>query len=973
MTDNPLKRLEALGQSVWIDYIRRAMITSGQLSRLIDEDGISGITSNPSIFEKAIAGSRDYEADIKSLAFQGKRPEEIYRTLAVRDLQMAADLLRPVFDSTRGDDGYVSMEVSPLLAYDTAATMAEARELWKAVNRPNLFIKVPATREGVPAIEGLIAEGINVNVTLLFGLARYREVAEAFVSGLEKLRAGGKPIDMTVSVASFFLSRIDTLVDGTLEKKGGLSELKGQAAVASAKAAYEIFKEVFGSARFAALAGAGARPQKLLWASTSTKNPAYSDVKYVEALIAPKTINTMTLETIDAYRGHGNPAPRLEENVEEARRMLALLEKNGIHMQSVSQTLEDEGVEKFRVAFTQLISSISRRAESAIHEGVDRQAVSLGAYGDAVRSRVEEFESSQLGRRLWQKDPSLWTSNKVAAEQIRTHMDWLFVAEKMEESAQDIQEEAAALKGVFSRAVLLGMGGSSLTPLFFRRTFAGRAAGAGGVGAAGGAAGGMTGGAAGGMTGGAAGSTAGGAAGDGLPLTVLDTTDPAAILEAEKQGAVEDTLFIVSSKSGTTAEPLALMEYFFQKVKEKKGPKAGENFISITDPGTPLEAAAGTRGFRRIYPGFPGVGGRYSALSPFGIVPAAVIGMDIRELLALSMRMRHACDSSVPATDNPGLTLGAALGELAKAGRDKVTFILPPAISSFGLWLEQLIAESTGKQGRGIIPIAGEPLGAPEVYGSDRVFVMFRMAGAVDEGTEKALVALREKGHPVIIIQVDSPMNVGEEFIRWEIATAAAGSVLGINPFDQPNVQEAKDITTAMLERASAGSLPDGSPTLEEGSLGYYHSGRAAGSGAQILKGFLSSVRKGDYVALLAYLHEDEGAARALGAARLAIRDGLRCATTVGFGPRYLHSTGQLHQGGPDSGLFIMITADDPVDAPIPGRSYGFSTFMRAQALGDLETLKRHGRRVMRIHLGRDQKGGLFRLIETLKGALSSS
>jgi transaldolase len=370
MKNNPLIQLGTLGQSIWLDYIRRDLIAGGGLRRLIEEDGLRGMTSNPSIFEKAIADSHDYDEEIRATALEGKSPETIYETLSQRDVQNAADEFRPLYDRTDGKDGYVSLEVNPHLAHDTNGTMLEARRLWDAVNRPNVFIKVPATTEGLPAIMQLVSEGTNINVTLLFGLPRYRQVAEAYIAGLEKCVAHGEPVKRVASVASFFLSRIDAVVDPLLDKliaQGGkeadlAKKARGQVAIASAKMAYQIHKEIFGSDRFRKLAAQGARVQRLLWASTSTKDPDYNDVKYVEALIGPDTVNTVPLDTLDAYRDHGEPKARLEQHVEEARRVLERLPELGISIDKVTQQLEDEGVEKFNKPFDKLMETLAQRS-----------------------------------------------------------------------------------------------------------------------------------------------------------------------------------------------------------------------------------------------------------------------------------------------------------------------------------------------------------------------------------------------------------------------------------------------------------------------------------------------------------------------------------------------------------------------------------------------------------------------------------
>ena len=383
MKGNPLREFAALGQSIWLDYIRRNLIVSGELRRLIREDGLRGMTSNPSIFEKAIVESRDYEQAIRAMAAEGKEVMEIYEALSLGDVQSAADNFQPVYDQTDGKDGYVSLEVNPHLAHDTTGTIEEARRLWTALNRPNVFIKVPATADGLPAIRQLISEGISVNVTLLFGLPRYRQAADAYIAGIEARVAQGKPVKHVASVASFFVSRIDTLVDPLLEKRiaqGGMEaevakQVHGHVSVASAKMAYQIYKELCGSARFKRLADKGARPQRLLWASTGTKNPDYSDVKYVEALIGPDTVNTVPVDTLDAYRDHGDPQPRLEQDVERAGWVLGQLSELGISIDKVTQQLENEGVEKFNQPFDKLMETLAQRSSTDPPQEPEHEAV----------------------------------------------------------------------------------------------------------------------------------------------------------------------------------------------------------------------------------------------------------------------------------------------------------------------------------------------------------------------------------------------------------------------------------------------------------------------------------------------------------------------------------------------------------------------------------------------------------------------
>jgi transaldolase/glucose-6-phosphate isomerase len=942
---NPLLKLEEYGQSIWLDFLRRGMIESGELQQLIDEDGLSGITSNPKIFDKAIAGSHDYDEAVKTLALEGKEAVEIYKELAVEDVRNAADLLRPTYDQTGGQDGFVSLEVSPHLAHDVQGTIKEAHELWSAVDRPNIFIKVPATVEGLKAIEKLISEGINVNMTLLFGLPRYRKVAAAYIAGLQTRLDNGEPIDHIASVASFFLSRIDVLVDPMLEKmmdqggsKGETAEqLHGQVAIASAKVAYQIYHEIFDDPQFQKLEQNGAARQRLLWASTSTKNPAYSDVKYVDALIGPKTVNTIPLESLNAYRDHGDPALRLEENVKKARWVLEQLDQVGIDIDEITQQLEDEGVEKFNKPFDRLMETLEDKRKEAFEEPVDRQELRLGKYREDVDRRIASLEKDDFIFRLWRKDPSAWKTDPQDQKVISNALGWLHVAEKMQENLKDLMDFVEEVKQAgFHHVVHMGMGGSSLAPMVFAKTFE--------------------------------------QSDRGLPLTVLDTTDPATVKSIQEKMPLADTLFIVASKSGKTAETLAYGDYFYEQLKLQKGEdRAGENFVVITDPGTPLQKLAKERGYRRTFLNFKDIGGRYSALSYFGLVPAALHGVDVAELLERAMRMEHACASCVDEKRNPGLVLGAVMGELQQQGKDKLTFLVDDRIETFGMWLEQLLAESTGKEGTGILPVAGEPVGNPEDYGDDRLFVYIHLNDHKDEVMADRLDALTKAGYPLVNIRLDDVLDLGQEYFRWEVATATAGAIIGINAFNQPNVQESKDITSRLLKQVeSEGHLPAQKPDLEEDGVSLYGVKQADSIESALLQ-FFSKAQDGDYFALMAYLTEEQNTTDALNAIRERVRDGLHLATTLGYGPRFLHSTGQFHKGGPNTGLFLQLTAGVEEDVAVPGEEYSFGVLKRAQAQGDLQALHKHDRRAIRIHLGEHVQDGLERLKDAVDSVLKEA
>ena len=549
-----------------------------------------------------------------------------------------------------------------------------------------------------------------------------------------------------------------------------------------------------------------------------------------------------------------------------------------------------------------------------------------------LKPRIEKLTQTQAVRRLWEKDASLWKREPDQQAGIARSLGWLRVAETMAERVSELRKFVQEIKEAgFSHVVHVGMGGSSLAPLVFERAF--------------------------------------GPNPHGLPLLVLDTTDPASVAAVEEQVRLSTTLFIVASKSGTTSEPIAFGDYFYARVKALKGGKAGGNFVVITDPDTPLVRLAEERGFARVFLNFPDIGGRYSALSYFGLLPAALLGLDLKGILDEVFPMSRACQG--PMTENPGALLGAALGEMALAGRDKVTFLLPKELSSLGMWLEQLIAESTGKEGTGLLPIAGEEPGSPLVYGNDRLFVSIQMKGRVDPGLEDKVRLLQAANFPVIFIEVREAAGIVQEFFRWEVATAVAGAVLGINPFDQPNVQESKDATNRLLKSVEErGTLTEPAPVMTHGPLSFFGQDKAE-SPEHLLWSFVGEARPGDYISLQAYLTEDADTEELLQAIRLRLRDSLHVATTIGYGPRFLHSTGQFHKGGPNTGLFIQLTCRDAIDLSIPGKPYTFGIFKKSQALGDLEALARHGRRTMRIDLGDEVKKGLGLLKRLIEGALA--
>ena len=542
---------------------------------------------------------------------------------------------------------------------------------------------------------------------------------------------------------------------------------------------------------------------------------------------------------------------------------------------------------------------------------------------------LAEMQKENIVARIWEKDTSVWSAAPEHAKIIANSLGWLTVPGKVLERVAELKSFANEVKAAgFTHAVVLGMGGSSLCPEVLRQSFGPQ---------------------------------------KGFPeLLVLDSTVPAAVAHIEAQIKLETTLFLVASKSGSTTEPVMFERYFYDRVRQVKGDKVGENFVAITDPGTLLEKQAREENYRKTWVNWPDIGGRYSALSFFGMVPFAVMGGDVETFLQRAVSLANICRNP-QAADNPGAVLGVLLGKLAARGVDKVTLVASPRIASLGLWIEQLVAESTGKAGKGIVPIAGEALGAPADYGKDRVFAAISVEG--DSSAKEKLAALDQAGFIVINQELSGPLDLGATFFLWEFATAVASHILGIDAFDQPNVQESKDNTKRILgEFVAQGALPQSKPVAAEGALQLYSEDKTLGTTLDAaVAAHLAKVKAGDYVAITQYFVETEEAEALVQQLRLTVRQRTKAAVTTGYGPRFLHSTGQLHKGGANSGVFVQLTSQDAKDVPIPQEPFGFSVLKQAQAQGDLESLVKHGRRAVRIDLGADVVAGLKRLIAAVE------
>ena len=561
-----------------------------------------------------------------------------------------------------------------------------------------------------------------------------------------------------------------------------------------------------------------------------------------------------------------------------------------------------------------------------------------GPLAQSVETAIHNTEQSHALKRIWSKDASLWKSDEAAQKLISNSLGWLTVPDEMLAVVEELNEFSAEIRNQgFQYVMVCGMGGSSLCPEVLARTF-GRQ--------------------------------------EGYPeLLVLDSTDPDTIADLAARVDIQRCLFVIASKSGTTTEPNVFYKFWYDRLSRvSKNP--GDNFVAITDPGSPMVDVATELKFKSIFLNQADIGGRYSALSYFGMVPAALMGIDIKNLLERAKTAEQQSSAVMPASTNSALKLGLIMGESARVGRNKITFVLDDKISALGLWIEQLIAESTGKEGKGILPVAGEPLGTPDSYGTDRLFVSISV-GEGSPAPSSRLESLAAAGHPVVYRKLTDLYDLGGEFYTWEFATAFAGWSIGINPFDQPNVQESKDATKHLLQVfKDQGQLPQQKKLVADQSLTLYveEDGGAtisSGSVSQAISGLIHSIKPNDYIAFLVYTEETARITEALAAIRTDILAVTRCATTIGFGPRFLHSTGQLHKGGPDTGVFFQITADDQIDFPVPGEPYSLSVLKQAQALGDFQSLAKHGRRAMRVDLGKQIEEGLQSLREEIRKALS--
>lgn len=941
--DDPLSALAASGQSVWLRHGRKRFIGSGALERHIRDDGVRGLVLDRRTLIAGLDPAGDADAVIREEG-EDAGAGEVWESMLVQQARRAADALAPLWEKTDGAHGLVSLPLEPYVE-DAEGLTRELHRLRERVGRPNVLFQVPGTRSGCAVLEAMAAEGQGVHVTDLYSVGQHERAARAYRAGVERFADGGGDPHGVTALASVCLVPLDVRVDDLLRERvrgsrgdtSRVESLVGMAAIAVAKLAYRSQRRIFSGAGWESVTGRGARPLHLAWDRTASKNPLHREVRYVEELVGPDTVAVLSPTTLESFRRQGRVEETLERDLARAREAVDDLASAGIELEAVGAEMQRQAQERAREHVDEALRLLRQRRE----ELEERRPPGLpvlerdGWPGAESSAALDEMD---FGVRLWAKDATLWSEERDGQEAVRNRLGWLDVVETMLEEHRPVcwfAEELA--ESDLEQAVLLGMGGSSLSAEVCRRVF------------------------------------------DVEDFRVLDSTLPGAVQAVAEGIDPARTLMLVSSKSGTTTETRALFDQFYAQATPMLA-RPGERFVAITDPGTPLEQVAHERRFRRVWLNPPDIGGRYSALSLFGLVPMAVMDLDVDQVLDKAFAMVQACRPEMPTASNPGLALGAALHDAWEDGRDKLTLVGSSRLRAFGCWAEQLVAESTGKDGVGLVPVDDEPLGEVDLYADDRLFVYLRLDGEDDAEQRRRLDEIAAR-HPVVELVLDGPHALGAEFFRWEVAVATAGALMGINPFDEPDVKESKERTRELLERyGEAGSFDEGRPVYEEAGIRIRAdlerdrglSGRAGGNLNLVgwLRAHLGRAEPPDYVAIQVFLPPDERTRARLQRVRRVLLDSLGVATTFGWGPRFLHSTGQLHKGGPDRGVFLQVFGTGEQDLEVPARGFSFGTLARAQALGDQAALLSRGRRMMGVDLTGELRLGVERLASAIEEAV---
>lgn len=926
--------------SLWVDNINRSFLSDGSLQRYIDNLHITGLTSNPTIFEKAILANKAYDTSFEILLKKGYNEEEILESLMVEDIQLACDSLNKIYEESNRRDGYVSMEISPLFSFDSEKIIKESLRLYEKVGRKNLMIKIPATESGIKALEELIYSGVNINMTLIFSPFIYERTALSYIRGVEKRIAAGFS-EHPYSVASFFISRIDTAVDQKIEylletnhiSKDEANKLKGQIAISTALMAYEKYLNLFFTDKFMKLSMSGAKEQRIVWASTSSKNPSYRASKYIEELTLADTINTAPIDTIESFYSSGliNEV-NIYERISYAKYLLTLLSKFNISMEDILKNLQKDGIEKFIYSHNKLLGVIGDKINRS--KNMTEKANKIMPENHDITEEIKRLNESNFLKSLWEKETSIFKKEQEHQKIIRNSLGWLDIPFKMYSKIKEIEDFTNSIKEEgYKYAVLLGMGGSSLAPEVYKSLYQK----------------------------------------NNYPkLIVLDTTNPESILKARKTIDIKKTLFIFSSKSGGTIEPNSQFKYFFSEVKKSGIKNPGNNFIAITDKNTSLEKLALSKKFKKIFINPSDIGGRFSALSYFGLIPASICGANIKLIIEKSLNMAKLCQNN-NINENPGLILGSIIYNGFKLGKDKLTIILPEKLKTFGLWIEQLVAESTGKEGKGIVPVCENILNDIENCSRDRNFITVEFENFRNQQLEDSISTLKNEGHRVYRIFIEDIYDISAEFFRWEIATATAGFLMEINPFDQPDVQFSKKYTIELIsEFVKTRKMSVEKPIFENDYFSVFFSDAINKNKIEfkneeeLFSYILSNLKENDYLVLLAYLCQAADIDKKLYEILKKIKEVNNVASFYSYGPRYLHSTGQLFKGGKDNGLFLILTHKSKKDIKIDGERYTFGQLHMAQAIGDFKALNSKNRRAIRIDIKKELEKSLKYISESI-------
>ena len=920
---DPIQSVHSLGQSLWLDIIRRDSLDSGELADRVAAGELRGATSNLTILESAILSSDSYSVDLRRLAQAGWTAEKIFNQLAVDDIRAAADAFLPLFEQTNGGDGFVSIDVNPEFADDTNRTIEEAKRLWDAVNRPNAMIKIPATLAGLPAIESSIRAGINVNATLIFSLGRYIEVMEAYMIGLEgRLEAGGS-LDYVTSVASFFVSPIDIALDEQLrevfqrcEAEGErASSLLGKVAIANSKLAYAQFVATFQGERFQKLATRGARVQRPLWASTSMKNPEYPDTYYVDNLIGPDTVNALSEASLKAFKDHGTPELTLPENISTARSQLQALDDLGISLDAAAEQLEVQGVSESAISYRSILGTIEEKAGAFQKE--------IAALEPKMRETLAEVELDDVGKRLWQQDVTLWVERDREKARVRRWLGWLSEPARASTETAELTRFAEALDPAITTFVLIGSGGGTITAEMLARILAPP---------------------------------------NGIDLHTISTANPDDIRTIKRKIAPEATFYLlVDSSSGDGIEE-HLLSTFWEQALRKLEEQTGDHFVVITKDGSKLHHWAVEKGIQKIIEADKQDDFWLSPFNWTSLLPAAQAGADIQSFVQGGVGMTRACGPLVDVAQNPGLFLSSVLAAAFRSGRDKVTLFADPPLEPILKWIEGLLAAGRGKEESGFIPIWDEPPGSGIVYGDDRLFVYLRSSGALD----RRLAGWIRADIPVLVLETSTnPEAIGEMLVQWQIGAAIAQHLLSVNPTDLDARHRTRAELQHILHRLERkGALPQADPLWQGDGVQLRAASRDlqfTGSGlSEVVDFILSESQEVGGLGLRLYTPISitlQGKVKRL---RHTLRDQLGLFSLASPAGCDLCSDRGLKDM-----VYLILMVKPRKDEAIPGKNYTFGQLFEGQALSDLAAMKGYGSPVLYLYFDAQKRLSDFLLAMT--------